>query len=409
MHRLVAVVLVLTACSTTVGGEQERVSTVPDPQPVSTSTAPPPATTTTVGEDEVTTTTTLPELTGLALSEVVQLESPIEAVSADGRLYVASKEGRVWLLDGDPQLVLDITGPVRNQGEQGLLGLAFPPDHPEDPRMFVHFSDQAGDTVIASYELTDDGTSVVENSVTVLMTVPQPATNHNGGKIAFGPDGLLYIALGDGGRSNDAFGNGQNIRSLLGAILRIDVSQTGGYVSPPDNPYRDSGEPELWAIGLRNPWRFAFDGDALYIGDVGQNAFEEINVVPVIASGYNFGWPITEGLHCFRPSSGCDATGLTLPLVEIAHGDAGTCSVTGGVVYRGAAIPELDGHYLYSDYCGGYLRSFRVEGGVAVDQTDWTDATGVLGQVVAFGEDPEGEVLIMTADGAVRRLVPERR
>jgi glucose/arabinose dehydrogenase len=339
---------------------------------------------------------------------VASFESPIEAVTAAGLLYVASKEGRVWLVDDEPEPVLDITGLVLDQGERGLLGLAFPPGFPDDSRMFVHYTDTAGTTILASYQTTPDGRRVVDGSGSVLLTVPQPAANHNGGKIAFGPDGHLYMALGDGGRSNDAFGNGQNVETLLGAILRLDVSRPGVYVAPPDNPFSGEGAAELWAIGLRNPWRFTFDGNDLYIADVGQNAFEEIDVVSVAPVGYNFGWPITEGMHCFRPPSGCDADGLTLPLVEVAHGDGGTCSITGGVVYRGSAIPELAGHYVYSDYCGGHLRSFRLEDGVAVDQTDWTDASGPLGQVVAFGRDPDGEVLVMTIDGQVRRLVGQR-
>lgn len=409
MKNIMVLVVVLAACSTGTESGQELVTTTTtsaDVEATSTTTAG--VTPSTTVSTSSTTTTSLPPLTGLALEDVASFANPIEAVSAEGKLYVASKEGRVWLVDDAPVVVLDIMGPVRDRGEQGLLGMAIAPDHPSDPRLFVHFTDQAGTSVLASYDLTTDGRSVVENSVSILLTVPQPAANHNGGKIAFGPDGYLYMALGDGGRSNDAFGNGQNTDSLLGAILRLDVSEPGTYAAPADNPFRDVGEAELWAIGLRNPWRFSFDGDDLYIADVGQNAFEEIDVVPVMAAGYNFGWPITEGLHCFRPSAGCDASGLTLPLVEVAHGDGGTCSVTGGLVYRGAAIPELVGHYLYSDYCGGYLRSFRVEDGVAVDQDDWTDATGPLGQVVAFGEDPDREVLIMTVDGSVRRLVPIR-
>lgn len=419
MRKVVALAMLLAACSGAADGVQEPTATTAGQEPVTTTTNASSTTSTTVAASPTTstassstssstTTTGLPGLIGLSLEDVAVFDAPIEAVSVDGRLYVASKEGRVWLVDGEPELVLDITGPVRNQGEQGLLGMAFSPDHPADPRLFVHYTDQSGTTVLASYDLTGDGRDVVENSVSVLLTVPQPAGNHNGGKIAFGPDGYLYMALGDGGRSNDAFGNGQNTDSLLGALLRLDVSEPGSYESPADNPFRDVGAPELWAIGLRNPWRFAFDGNDLYIADVGQNAFEEVDVVSVATSAYNFGWPITEGLHCFRPSSGCDASGLTLPLVEVAHGDAGTCSITGGVVYRGTAIPEMTGQYLYSDYCGGYLRSFRLEGGVAVDETDWTDLTGPLGQVVAFGEDPMGEVLILTIDGRVRRLVPER-
>lgn len=411
MSRIVLISVLLAACSGGPdAGRQDPVSTTTQ-QPVTTIAAATSTTSTTAAPDATstsTTTTTLVPLTGLATEDVGRFSNPIEAVSAGGRLYIASKEGRVFVLDGDPQLILDISSLVRNRGEQGLLGLAFPPGFPADSRMFVHYTDQSGTSVLASYVLNADGTAVADGSAEVLLTVPQPAANHNGGKIAFGPDGHLYVALGDGGRSNDAFGNGQNTDSLLGALLRIDVSSPGGYVVPPDNPYRDVGEPELWAIGLRNPWRFAFDGDHLYIADVGQNAFEEVDVVEVAPVGYNFGWPITEGLHCFRPASGCDAEGLTLPLIEVAHGDGGTCSITGGLVYRGEAIPELAGHYLYSDYCGGYLRTFRAADGATVDSRDWTDSLGSLGQVVAFGEDPDGEVLIMTVDGLVRRLIPVR-
>ncbi len=419
MRRTVALALVLAACSgtaTTDGSEQERVSTtapvtVP---PVTSTSEPTPATTSTTSDAPAssttstspTTTTTLPALQSLGLEEVASFDAPIEAVAAAGEVYVASKEGRVWRLGDEPEVVLDIRGPVVNRGEQGLLGLAFHPDFPSDPRFFVHYIGQDGSNILASYELID---GVVDgNSVAILLTVPQPASNHNGGKIAFGPDDHLYLALGDGGRSNDAFGNGQNRDSLLGSILRLDVSTAGGYVTPADNPFANDGAAELWAIGLRNPWRFDFDGDTIYIADVGQNAYEEVSVVRVEPAGYNFGWPITEGLHCFRPSSGCDAAGITLPIVEVEHGDDGTCSITGGLVYRGSAIPELHGHYLYSDYCGGYLRSFSIADGTLSDERDWTEDTGRLGQVVAFGEDAAGEVLIMTADGMVRRLVAGR-
>jgi glucose/arabinose dehydrogenase len=215
----------------------------------------------------------------------------------------------------------------------------------------------------------------------IIFELVQPAGNHNGGMLQFGPDGMLYLGLGDGGGANDQFGHGQNAETLLGGIVRIDA---------------ESGSPELWSYGLRNPYRFWFDGEVLYIGDVGQGAYEEIDVVPFVADGYNFGWPITEGLHCFAPRSGCDVDGITLPLVEIAHGDAGTCSVTGGVVYRGTAAPELDGVYFYSDYCGGWLRSFVYAGGEATEHRDWTDQVGVPGNVVSFGVDHEGEMYVLT-------------
>lgn len=419
-----AVLLLLAACS---GGTTQPTDEPPGDggqQPVSTSGpvtvpgTPPQSTSTTAGASATTegsttstsstTTTTLLPLTALTLEDVADLGSPIEAVVAGGNLFVASKDGRVWLIDGEPELALDISGPVRNRGEQGLLGFAVHPNHPEDPRVFAYFIDQAGESVLASYEFAESGTEIDPDSVQILLRIPQPATNHNGGKIAFGPDGYLYVGLGDGGRRNDAFGNGQNRNSLLGGILRLDVSAAERYSIPADNPFQDDGADELWAIGLRNPWRFTFDGGLMYIADVGQNAFEEIDVVPVVSAGYNFGWPITEGLHCFRPASGCEVDGLTLPVVEVAHTDSGTCSITGGVVYRGTMIPELAGHYLYSDYCAGYLRSFVVDDGVVTAQSDWTEQTGSLGQVVAFAHDVDGEVLVMTADGMVRRLVAIR-
>jgi hypothetical protein len=237
--------------------------------------------------------------------------------------------------------------------------------------------------------------------------VNQPAANHNGGTIAFGPDGYLFIGLGDGGGGGDTFGTGQPVDDLLGNLLRIDVDGDP-YAIPAGNPYADSdGADEVWANGLRNPWRFWFDEDLIYIGDVGQNAYEEINVAPADAAGLNYGWPITEGLHCFEPASDCDLGGLTQPVVEVEHGDAGTCSIAGGVVYRGAAIPELTGHYFYSDFCGGWLRSFLIADGVATDVRDWTDQVGAPGNVVSFGTDAAGEIYLLTTE-RVFRIVPLR-
>jgi glucose/arabinose dehydrogenase len=209
-------------------------------------------------------------------------------------------------------------------------------------------------------------------------------------------DGALFLGLGDGGGANDGFGNGQNIDTLLGGLVRIEV---------------DAPDPsaELFQYGLRNPWRFWIDqlgDDLVYIADVGQNAYEEVTVA-ALDPGVNYGWPVTEGLHCFRPGSGCDTTGLTLPVIEVEHGDSGTCSITGGIVYRGRAIPEIEGHYFYSDYCGGYLRSFRHEDGEAVDQTDWTDQVGTAGRVASFGVDGEGEIYVLATD-RILKLVPDR-
>jgi glucose/arabinose dehydrogenase len=244
----------------------------------------------------------------------------------------------------------------------------------------VHYSGSGGATVVSEFTHRD-GFLADER---VLLRLDQPAGNHNGGMLQFGPDGGLYLGLGDGGGSNDRFGNGQNRGTLLGGLVRLDV-------------YAADAEPELFQYGLRNPWRFWIDSDLIYVADVGQNAFEEISVV-TFSADLNLGWPITEGLHCFRPSSGCDTAGITLPVVEVEHGDAGTCSITGGIVYRGTEIPEVAGHYFYSDYCGGYLRSLRYEDGQVAEQTDWTEQVGVPGRVASFGYDFFGEMYVLTTD-----------
>jgi glucose/arabinose dehydrogenase len=313
------------------------------------------------------------------------MDFPIQMVpGGPTSAVVATKDGRVWLYDGDEvsgQPVLDIRDQVRNQGEQGLLSLAIHPD--DTSRFFLHYSANDGDTVVSEF-VWDNGPLADES---VLLRLDQPAGNHNGGMIQFGPDGALYVGLGDGGGANDRYGNGQNTDTLLGGLVRIEVD--GG------------AKPELFQYGLRNPWRFWIDGDTIYVADVGQNAFEEVSVSPLVA-GVNYGWPITEGLHCFRPSSGCETDSLTLPVVEVAHGDAGTRSITGGVVYRGSAIPELNGVFLFSDYGGGYLRGL-LDGEVS----DFTDQVGVPGPVISFGVDDSGEVYVMTTD-RVLKLVPQR-
>lgn len=295
---------------------------------------------------------------------------------------VGFRDGRVHSFDGT-QLSVEPLFDLRvaMQGERGLLGL----ESGGADVVFVHYSNPEGDTVVSEVQVST-GTE------RILLLVAQPAANHNGGMLQTGPDGLLYLGLGDGGGSNDRYGHGQNTDSLLGGIVRIDPQ---------------SGEAALWSYGLRNPFRFWWDGDVLYIGDVGQGAFEEVDVVAFRTEGYNFGWPITEGLHCFSPRTGCDTTGLTLPVLEIAHGDGGACSIIGGVVYRGAAIPELDGHYLYSDYCGGWLRSFLFESGEATTHRDWTTDTGTLRNVISFGVGHDGEVYVLTPD-TIRRIVPVR-
>ena len=335
--------------------------------------------------DPATTVTTaaVPELAGLTYTAVTDAEFPvvITARPGDAEPLVALKDGQVGrLVAGELEEILDISDRVANEGERGLLGMAL---HPDDPsRVFLHYSDNAGDTTVSEFTL--DGT-IDPGSERVLFTADQPAGNHNGGWIQFGPDGGLYLGLGDGGGADDQFGTGQQDGPLAG-LIRIDV---------------DSAEAEKYAKGLRNPWRFWIDADTVYIADVGQNAYEEISVTP-LEPGLNYGWSIMEGTRCFSPREGCDTSGLVIPVVEVEHGDAGTCSITGGVVYRGSAIPELAGHYFYSDFCGGYLRSFRSDGGEAADQTDWTDQVGVPGQIVSFGVDGAGEMYVLTTGEILR-------
>ena len=322
-------------------------------------------------------------------------------------LVIASKDGRLWIyergvLRSEPYL--DLRDAVRNDGEQGLLGVAFAPDHADSGRLFLHYTATDGSTTLA--EFTSSGGIVDPTTEQVVFQVSQPARNHNGGHIAFGPEGYLYMALGDGGASNDRFGNGQNTESTLGALLRFDISTPGVAAPAAGNPFAAE---EIWSVGLRNPWRFDIDFETglIVIADVGQNLYEEVSVASVVEPGINYGWPITEGLHCFSPRTDCDTAGLTLPVLEIAHGDGGTCSVTGGVVYRGLAIPELAGHYLFSDYCGGYLRTLALDGSGA-DPVDWTEQVGVAGRVVSFGTDADGEVYVLTAGGDILQIAAAR-
>lgn len=382
--------VVVTACT---GAQELAVTSTTAPRPTTTAPEPtttgappttiPGATTTTVPPP---TTTTLAPLQGLVYEPGPSFSFPIMLTARPGEAtYVATKAGDVFRLDGDdPVEVLNIRGRVRNDGEQGLLGLAL---HPDDAtRFFIHYSGGGGATIVSEFTMSGDG-SIDPDSERELLRLSQPAGNHNGGMIQFGPDGRLYLGLGDGGGANDRFGNGQNRDTLLGGLVVMNVD--------------GDSNPELFQYGLRNPWRFWIDGDEIYIADVGQNAFEEVSVAPLVAD-INHGWPITEGLHCFRPSSGCDTTGLTLPVIEVAHGDGGTCSITGGVVYRGDAIPELDGTFFFSDFCGGYLRGLS-DGEV----TDFTDQVGNVGSVGSFGQDGDGEVWVLTT-GQIFKIVPVR-
>ncbi|HSG82075.1 MAG TPA: PQQ-dependent sugar dehydrogenase, partial [Gemmatimonadota bacterium] len=323
----------------------------------------------------------------------------------DPRLFVVEQAGRVWIIQDGQRLAspfLDIRDAVRSGGERGLLSIAFHPSYATNGSFYGSYtSEPDGDTRIERYRVSGDPNVAQPDGDRVIFELDQPFGNHNGGLIAFGPDGMLYIGLGDGG--GDPQGNGQNVNTLLGALLRIDVDGGVPFAVPPDNPFVGiDGRDEVWAYGLRNPWRFSFDkvGGNLYIADVGQNSWEEVNAVAWDAGGVNYGWNRMEGRHCYGASS-CDTNGLMLPVLEYGHSQG--CSVTGGYVYRGAAIPAIRGHYLYSDYCSGFLRSFRLAGAEAVDQREWD--VGDLGRVLSFGEDADGEVYVLSSNGNVYRLV----
>jgi glucose/arabinose dehydrogenase len=348
--------------------------------------------------------------TGAGLSGPIDLQAP----PGDARLFIAERRGRLRIVQGGmllPDPFLDISGRIvfPYSSEDGLLSFAFHPQYASgQPYVFVHFTDRmngANDIVVERYEVSMDP-NVLLPTGTEVIRIPHPgATNHYGGRVAFGPDGMLYLSTGDGGGSNDQFDNGQNTATLLGKLLRLDVGALP-YTIPADNPTWPGAMPrrENWAIGLRNPFRYSFDVPAglLYIGDVGQGQREEIDAVPATAAGLNYGWNVMEGTLCF--AGPCPTPGLTLPAHEYDHGPQGGCSITGGYVYRGTAIPELVGRYLYSDYCGGFLRSLRYENGIVTERLQWL--TGI-GNVYSFGQDGAGELYILTANGRVLRIAKQ--
>lgn len=396
---LLGIVFFVVSCGSS--GEPIATTSTATTEPSVTST-PSAVTTATSGQSttgqSTTTAAPLPALQALTYTEIaagLPFPTMISARPADGALFFITKDGQVWeFAEAAPEPVMDISNLVVNRGEQGLLGMAW---HPTDAsRLFLHYSDVNGDTTIVEYTDLDTAQS------RMLLSVDQPAANHNGGTIEFGPDGFLWIALGDGGGAGDTFQTGQTTDDLLAGLLRIDVDGDP-YGVPADNPYvNGGGAPEVWATGLRNPWRVSFDEGLVYIGDVGQGAYEEINIASASEPALNYGWNLTEGLHCYDPPQGCDTAGLTLPVVEVAHSDSGTCSITGGVVYRGTAIPELDGHYFYSDYCGGWLRSFLFDGAGATNSQDWTEQVGNPGGVASFGADAAGEIYVLTNERILR-------
>lgn len=355
----------------------------------------------------------------IALQPVASARSPVfltAVADGSGRTFVVEKPGVIRILE-DGQLLdppfLNISDRVNAQSsEQGLLGLAFPPNFSETGYLFVNYTDARGDTVISRFQAAADRATADPGSESAVMRLDQPAPNHNGGDLVFGPDGYLWIGTGDGGAANDRFRNGQNPSSLLGKMLRVDVTTDPSqpYLVPANNPWTASDwagrdvRDEVWAVGLRNPWRYSFDrltGD-LWIADVGQNQYEEVNYVPAgSGGGLNFGWPVMEGMHCFPDSAGCDRAGLEMPVLEYDH--TGRCSVTGGYVYRGDNIPALAGTYVFGDFCSGTIWGLAKVG--AAWQSRQLLDTDL--SISSFGEDGEGELYVLDLNGGIFRLTSQ--
>ncbi|OQW35479.1 MAG: hypothetical protein A4E19_01585 [Nitrospira sp. SG-bin1] len=359
---------------------------------------------------------TVPVSTSLKLQIIASnLNSPVFLTAPPDdatRLFVVEQGGAIKVLDrtsgAELGTFLTITG-ITSGGERGLLGMAFDPNYGVNARFYIHYTDANGAITIARFLRSPTNPNVADpNSRFILVSIPHPTfANHNGGMVAFGPDACLYAAVGDGGGSGDPGNNAQNLASRLGKILRIDPTTpetacTGGTV----NPFVLSGGDRLvWSYGLRNPWRFSFDGGDLYLADVGQGAREEINVSqgPNAGRGLNYGWRLMEGSACFNPATNCNTGGLTLPTVEYPH-DNGACSVTGGYVYRGQALPAIQGTYFYADFCAGFVRSFRLNNGSALEQTEWPLLAA--SSITSFGRDGMGELYILAQNGTMSRIVP---
>ena len=330
----------------------------------------------------------------------------LTAPPGDARQFIVQRGGTVRIVENGVLLAtpfLDIRTRVNSSGERGMLSIAFDPQYATNGFLYAYYVDLNGDMAVERLNSTP-GSNVAGGSAGIVITIPHRGENHHGGVITFGPDGMLYVAPGDGGCCGDPQNNAQNTSNLLGKILRLDV-RTLPYSIPAGNPFigRVGAREEIWAYGFRNPWRYSFDppSGTLFVGDVGQDAREEVDAVPASEGGHNFGWRLMEGVACYNPSSNCNPIGaLTLPAIDYPHSEG--CSVIGGFVYRGAAIPELTGHYLYSDFCGGWLRSFRLAQGSPTERRTWAGIS--LPQTVSFGRDTAGE-LYMIAGTKVFRIV----
>jgi glucose/arabinose dehydrogenase len=350
------------------------------------------------------------------------LSDPVLATSPnDGtqRLFIVQKTGSIRIVQNgvlQPGTFFDISKWVSKGGEQGLLGLAFHPSFKTNRKFYVNYTDVNGNTVVREYKASATSPNHVQSgSGRTIIRIAQPYANHNGGNLAFGPDGYLYIGMGDGGSGGDPGNRAQNVNSLLGKMLRININFTSGskaYRIPSTNPYvGKAGLDEIWQRGLRNPWRFSFDKVTgnLWIGDVGQNRYEEVDRAVKASTGagrgYNWGWHVMEGFHCYVPASGCSTSGKRLPLLEYSHSTNSRCAVTGGYVYRGTAIPSLVGWYVFGDYCSGEV--LAVSSAASSKPAPVTlFGTGSGRMVSSFGQDWAGELYVVDLGGTVYRIDP---
>ncbi len=351
---------------------------------------------------------------------VTGLDYPVYATSppGDSRLFIVEKGGYIRIVENDelkPGVFLDVHNLVSAGGEQGLLSLAFHPDYASNGLFYISYTNTSGDSRIVEYSVSADPDVADAGSARAILGLDQPYSNHNGGLITFDSDGYLLVGFGDGGSSGDPGEVAQDNTSLLGSLLRIGVagddfpSDSGrNYTIPAGNPFvGSSGADEIWAYGLRNPWRYSIDTESglLFIADVGQASWEEVDVAPVNEAGLNYGWDNYEGDHCYSDPNGpsdCSTTGLTFPVYEYSHAQG--CSITGGYVYRGEELPQLKGHYFFADYCVGELRSFRYLDGVIGSEKNWSGEFGILGRVTSFGIDSQDRLYIMNSAGELMRL-----
>jgi glucose/arabinose dehydrogenase len=357
-----------------------------------------------------------PVLPAISLAEVASgLSTPVFLTSPanDARQFIVERRGRIRILQNGALLALpflDISARVLTEGEGGLLSMAFHPQYASNGYFFIYYTNTNGDIVVDRMSASPNPNLADPTSALTIIRIAHPVyRNHYGGLVSFGPDGFLYLGTGDGGGAGDPQRNAQNLNALLGKILRLDVSASSAgqpYAIPPSNPFAGQAgrRGEIWAFGLRNPWRYTFDNDLLFIADVGEDLREEVDIASVAQGGLNYGWNIVEGSGCLNAAS-CDRTGLTPPAFEYEHGpgDVNGCSITGGFVYRGKAIPELAGRYFYSDYCVGFLKSFLPSGAGIGEQMNWPIPD--IGQVPSFGRDADGELYVLTTGGKVFKIV----